>query len=273
MIECLTTTWGAANLCIIKHTRYPRIRDAREETMARTRILLLNTSRAPILVPKTNPRALRPFTPPDTVIEVSWPRRWYSTIGDEASFGRTVPHVMEQVDRHKKDYDAIVVNHHSDGGIEALRVMVDVPVVGMGEAIVWMAAYLVERFSMVTMYEGNRRLDRKVFHKMGLSSRLASLRVPEAEIRGMEGDAFEDKNLPATAEIIAGQCVKCVVEDGAEAVILGGSLMGYFMPDLPGDVRRRLAAEGHPDVPVIEPMATGLHLAKMLVDLGLRRLP
>ena len=81
---------------------------------------------------------------------------------------------MEQVDRHKKDYDAIVVNHHSDGGIEALRVMVDVPVVGMGEAIVWMAAYLVERFSMVTMYEGNRRLDRKVFHKMGLSSRLAS---------------------------------------------------------------------------------------------------
>ena len=49
--------------------------------------------------------------------------------------------------------------------------------------------------------------------------------------------------------------------------------MGYFMPDLPGDVRRRLAAEGHPDVPVIEPMATGLHLAKMLVDLGLRRLP
>ena len=69
--------------------------------------------------------------------------------------------------------------------------MVDVPVVGMGEAIVWMAAYLVERFSMVTMYEGNRRLDRKVFHKMGLSSRLASLRVPEAEIRGMEGDAFE----------------------------------------------------------------------------------
>ena len=59
---------------------------------------------------KTNPRALRPFTPPDTVIEVSWPRRWYSTIGDEASFGRTVPHVMEQVDRHKKDYEAIVVN-------------------------------------------------------------------------------------------------------------------------------------------------------------------
>ena len=237
------------------------------------RILLLNTSINPEIVQWTTPERLRPLLPPDTKLEISWPRRWYQRIQNNRSFGEAVPHIMAQVTRHRKGYDAIVVNHHSDGGVEAVRDMVGVPVVGMGEAIVWLASYLVDNFSMVTFGEGMRRLDRNIVQRMGLLDRLVSIRVPLRELSQMEGGAFQEKNLPTTKEMIIQECMKAVVEDGAQAVILGGSVVGYIMPGITQEIQQRLAGEGYPTIPIIEPMSTALYLAKMLADLGLRRLP
>ena len=246
--------------------------------MASTRILLLNTSRPPALHGRTSAKTLRPFLPADTDVRISWPPRWQNPIVDEASFARGVPHIMGQVERYRGNYDAIVVNHHSDGGIEAVRVMVDVPVVGIGEAQAWIAGYLVDRFSIVTFGDGHRRLDRKIVRNVGLLDRLASIRVPNEELAqftggGFLGGVFDDENLPRTQEIIIGQCVKAVEEDGAQAVLLGGSPVGYLMPKLASEAKKRLADRGHGEIPIIEPMSAAFHLAKMMVGLGLRKLP
>ena len=238
-----------------------------------TRILLLHTCRDPGVVRRTTKERLRSFLPSDIEVEFSWPRRWYQKIVDERSFGQAVPHIMAQVERHRKDYDAIVVNHHSDGGIEAVREMVGVPVVGMGEASVWMAGYLVDRFSMVTFGEGMRRIDKKIIQKMGLLSRLASIRVPLAELGQMEGDFFSEQNLPKLQKVIVQQCLKTAAEDGAQAVVIGGSGVAWHMPRITQDIQEGLAEEGFANIPIIEPNATAFHLAKMMVDLGLRRLP
>ena len=244
--------------------------------MSMTRILLLNTSRGPTLLGRTTAKTLRPLLPPNTQVKVSWPRRWYESIHDETSHGRAVTHIIAQVDRHRKDYDAVVVNHHSDGGIEAVRGMVEVPVVGIGESTVWLARYLVDRFSMITFATDMRKMDKRIVQKMGLLSGLVSIRVPVAELSqlgGVMGGAFQEENLPTTREVIIQQCIKAVAEDGAEAVILGGSPVGYLMPGIEREAQRRLADEGYPNIPVIEPLSTAFHMAKMLVDLGLRRLP
>ncbi len=245
--------------------------------MAVTRILLLNTSRPAALHGRTTPKTLRPFLPPDTEVKISWPPRWKHAIVDEPSFALAVPHIMAQVERYRGNYNAVVVNHHSDGGIEAVRAMVEVPVVGIGEAQAWTAGYLVNRFSIVTFGDGHRRLDWKIVRNMGLLDRLASIRVPHEELAqfksdGFMGGVFDDENLPKTQEIIIGQCIKAVEEDGAQAVLLGGSPVGYLMPELASEAKRRLAERGHGEVPIIEPMSTAFHLAKMMVDLGLRKL-
>ena len=246
--------------------------------MASTTILLLATAKPPSLANRTSPKTLKPLLPADTNVKIVWPTSWENPVVDEASFARSAPHVMAQVERYKGDYDAIVVNHHSDGGIEAVRVMVDVPVVGIGEAQAWIAGYLVDRFSIVTFGDGHRRLDRKIVRNVGLLDRLASIRVPTEELAqftsaGFLGGVFDKENLPKTQEIIIGQCVKAVEEDGAQAVLLGGSPVGYLMPNLVAETKKRLADRGHGEIPIIEPMSTAFHLAKMMVGLGLRKLP
>lgn len=113
-------------------------------------------------------------------------------------------------------FDAVVLACFGDPGLEALRELAPVPVVGMAEASIQAACRLGGRFGIVTGGSGWAPILREFVAIRGLTNRLAcihTLAPTGADIaRDPEG------SLPA----LAAACAQAA-NDGADAVILGGA--------------------------------------------------
>lgn len=143
---------------------------------------------------------------------------------------------------------AVCVGCFYDPGIRELREVLDVPVIGIGEASYHVAAPLAHRFSVLV---GRRKWIPKMADNAslyGFERRIASWRVVDISVAELHRDA--DRALAAVLE--AGR--RAVEEDGAEALILGCAAM----EDLAGGVQAALG------VPVVDPVLAGFKVAEML---------
>jgi len=151
-------------------------------------------------------------------------------------------------------YDAIIIGCYGDPGIQAAREIVDIPVIGPGESSMLIACLLGYSFSIVTILESVVAPLRELSIRLGVSSRLASIRaigVPVLELASREG-VMEHM-------IRTGQQAK--EEDGADVLILGCMTMAFL------DVSREL--QGKLGIPVVNPVQSSLKIAETLVDMGL----
>lgn len=166
-----------------------------------------------------------------------------------------VPSTLELVKQAEKEgCDAVVLACFSDPGLEAAREIVSIPVVGIEEAALHVAAMLGHRFSIMTSL--CQRVPSKTEHvaKLGLQSRLAS--VCPLNMSVLEMDA-EPERAKARIMEVAGAAVR---EDGAEVIVLGcAGLAGYAV-----DIQRELG------VVVLDPTPIALKIAELLVNLRLR---
>jgi len=166
-----------------------------------------------------------------------------------------IPPTLELVRNAERDgYDAVVLACFSDPGLEAARELVSIPVVGIEEATLHLAAQLGYRFTILT--SRHQRVPTKTEHvvKRGLESRLASVRPLEMSV--LEMDAEPEQTKSRILEV-AGAAVR---EDGAEVIILGcAGLAGHA-----AYMERELG------VVVLDPSPVALLTAEMLVRLGLR---
>jgi allantoin racemase len=166
-----------------------------------------------------------------------------------------IPPTLELVKQAEKEgYDAVVLACFSDPGLEAAREAVSIPVVGIEESTLHMAAMLGHKFSIMT--SRCQRVPSRMEHvvRLGLESRLASVRPLEMSV--LEMDA-EPERAKARIMEVAGAAVQ---QDGAEVIILGcAGLAGYA-----GDIERELG------VVVLDPTPIALKTAELLVSLGLR---
>lgn len=152
-------------------------------------------------------------------------------------------------------YDAICIDTMSDSGANALRSMLDIPVVTPGKASYLMALLLGNRFSVLTQWDGWIALYKKGVQEYGLADHLASIRsinVPP-DVENLLGGK-EEVVFPKLRD--AGlQCV----EDGADVICLGSTTMhqshAYLSENLP--------------VPVINPGPLTYKLAEALLGLKL----
>jgi len=153
-------------------------------------------------------------------------------------------------------YDAVCIDTMSDSGMNALRSVLDIPVIGPGRASFMTALMLGNRFSVVTQWDGWIPLYRKGSQEYGVADRLASIRsinvMPDVEnlLGGKEEVVFP--KLVACA-------MRCIEEDGAEVILLGSTTMhqahGHMAANLP--------------VPVINPGPLTYKLAECVLGLGL----
>ena len=153
-------------------------------------------------------------------------------------------------------YDAVCIDTMSDSGMNALRSVLDIPVIGPGRASFMTALMLGNRFSVVTQWDGWIPLYRKGTREYGVADRLASIRsinvMPDVEnlLGGKEEVVFP--KLVACA-------MRCIEEDGAEVILLGSTTMhqahGHMASNLP--------------VPVINPGPLTYKLAECVLGLGL----
>lgn len=159
------------------------------------------------------------------------------------------------LDAADEGYDALCIDTMSDSGANALRSVLDIPVVTPGKASYLTALMLGHHFSVLTQWDGWIPLYKKGVQEYGLTDHLVSVRSinvpPDVEnlLGGKEEDVFpklRDAGL---------QCVA----DGADVICLGSTTMhqshAYLTEQLP--------------VPVINPGPLSYKLAETLLALGL----
>lgn len=155
----------------------------------------------------------------------------------------------------EEGYDAVCIDTMSDSGADALRSVLDIPVIAPAQSSYLMALLLGSRFGILTQWKPWMNLYRKSLQTYGLADKCVGIRSPDIEpdVANLLGGKKE-KVLPLFLEQ-----ARLLVEDGAHAICLGSTTMHqsatYLSEKLP--------------VPVINPGPLTYKLAETVLGLGL----
>jgi allantoin racemase len=122
--------------------------------------------------------------------------------------------MLEVVAGYTQPFDAVVVACFGDPGLEALRLLVRVPVVGIGAASFTQAAFSSDRFAIVTPAVGTPERYAAVAASMGLTRQFLGTYQTQLSVADFES---EDPAVLDTLVLHAQQAVK----DGAECLLFG----------------------------------------------------
>jgi len=163
------------------------------------------------------------------------------------------PEILRLVKQEGEEADAIVINCFADPAVDAAREVVEKVVVGPAETSMSVALHLGSKFSVISTFANSAPWVRLQVAKFGVESRLASAIGVDIPVLELEKDSTK-----AVDEIVRA-AQEAIDRDGAEVIVLGCTGMAC----LAQKIRQRLT------VPVIEPAATALKMAELLVKLGL----
>ena len=122
--------------------------------------------------------------------------------------------MLEAVAAYTEPFDAVVVACFGDPGVDALRFLVHVPVVGIGAASFTQAAFSSQRFAIVTPSVGTPERYAAVAAAMGVSRQFLGTYQTDLSVVDFEsGDPMVLETLVAHAER--------AVKDGAECLLFG----------------------------------------------------
>ena len=165
-----------------------------------------------------------------------------------------IPPTLELVKKaNQEGYDAVILACFSDPGLDAAKEISEIPVVGIEEATLHMAAMLGAKFSIMT--PRRQRIPSKVehVHLRGLSHFLASVRSLDLTVAETEADPVKTKQRLIEVAKLA------VEKDGAEVIIMGCAGMAGYAPEI----------EQTLNIKVLDPSAVALKTAEAMADLGL----
>ncbi|MDH3734251.1 MAG: aspartate/glutamate racemase family protein [Gemmatimonadota bacterium] len=166
----------------------------------------------------------------------------------------SVPGLIEAAPQLEAEgFDAIIIGCFGDPGLAPARELVDIPVVGPGEAAGHIAAQLGLRFGILTVVHEVVPAIWRQMRQHGLDGAIADVRavdVPVLELRERADEVL------ATLEAEASRAIGA----GADAFVLGCMTMGFL------DVARSL--QGRVGVPVVNPVLAALKTAETMVSLG-----
>jgi allantoin racemase len=190
----------------------------------------------------------------DAVVDVVNPPGAPPAIESALDEAACVPPMLELVrDAQRRGYHAVVIACFSDPGLDAVREATDLPVVGIQDAAMHLAAQLGYRFSVLTTLAHRAPLRERAALLAGLDRRLASCRPLDLPVL----DTIVNRERVLEKIVCVGR--QAIDADGAEVLVLGCAGLG----DLAGRASDALG------VPVIDPNAAALKLCETLVDLRL----
>ena len=164
-----------------------------------------------------------------------------------------VPGLLQEIARGEREgVRAAVIACFDDTGLDAARAMASIPVIGICEAALAMAALVAQRISVVTTTERSRVPIEALVRRYGMAERT---RVRAADIPVL---SLEDPASGAERKLSA-EIARAIAEDHAEAIVLGCA----GMANLAVAYRQRF------DLPVIEGVSAAVKQAEALVSLGL----
>ena len=200
-------------------------------------------------------RELERVKRPETVVTVENPA--HGPLSIESAYDEVLagPGIIELVRKaNAEGYDAILLACFADPALDAAREISQIPVIGIEEATLHIAAMLGHKFSILTSSE--RRVSTRELHVRLRNVENAFASAPVLGMSVLEMDADPEKAKARAIELAR----KAIEEDGAEVIILGcAGLAGYA-----DEIARRSGAV------VLDPTAVAFKIAEALVDLGLR---
>ena len=152
--------------------------------------------------------------------------------------------------QNRTNYDGIIVAGFSDVGVDAMKEILEIPVLGIAESSYHLAALLGHRFSVLTGTSKWTPPKHDYVKALGVEGKVASFR---SYTEWDTNDLFEElkRRLIKVARI-------CIEEDGAEVIVLGGGpLVGYGK-----------LIEAELGIPVIDPTLATFKLMESVIDLG-----
>jgi len=167
------------------------------------------------------------------------------------------PHIIATAEQLvKSGVNSIIISCFGDPAVGALREIFDIPVVGPAEASIAIALNLGGKFSIITILENGISMLEECVQRMGLGSRLASIRAI-----GIRPDNLE-KNVQKTAAAVSRQVKIAIERDHAATIIIGCN-----SPEMAfeADRLRKLFP-----IPIINPIRAAVNMAESLVRQNLR---
>lgn len=167
-----------------------------------------------------------------------------------------VPATLRGIVQAEHDgFDAVIIGCFGDPGLEAARELVDIPVIGPGEASLLTAAGLGHRFSVVTILDNVVASQEHQAHRAGVLGKLASVEAIGIPVLDLMGDR------DATIEGVVAAGRRAIERHRADTLMLGCMTLSFMgIGDL---VSAELG------VPVLEANRVALKSAESLVSLGL----
>jgi allantoin racemase len=156
-------------------------------------------------------------------------------------------------------YDAVCIETITDGGLDALRSALSIPVLSAGQASYLTAMQLGRKFSIIVVWKGFRLAHERTLRMHGLEAHCASIRdlgmnpadVNFADMFGNREREYFDS--------IANVAKQAAETDGADTVILGSTTM----------YKARDYVSKHLPFPVIEPAVALYKMTESVLSLGL----
>jgi|SRR5262245_25198715 len=152
----------------------------------------------------------------------------------------------------QRGFDALIIGCYSDPGIDALRELLVIPVVGPGAASLYLAAQLGTRIAVLTPSPRGRGRVAARLRALGIQSLLASVRAVHLSVMDLALQA------PGALDKAARAARAAVDEDGADVLVLGCMSMAF----LPGVCEALRECAG---VPVVNPVIAALKTAEAVL--------
>jgi Asp/Glu/hydantoin racemase len=151
-------------------------------------------------------------------------------------------------------YDVFVVGSVQDPGLEEARSLLDIPVVGYGEAAMHFACLLGSRFTVIAFQAGfDQMMDLRI-KRLGLSERALPTMLMDADF------AAVGKGLDGSVELVERFCdvARTAIRSGCEAIIPGQLYLSEAIA--------RAGITRIDEVPVVDGLTATLKMAEAMVD-------
>ncbi|AZV77968.1 aspartate/glutamate racemase family protein [Parasedimentitalea marina] len=212
------------------------------------KILVINPNTTASMTKKIA-TAARAVARPDTEIVAANSQNGPSSIQGFLDVATCIPGLLEEVALHP-DVDAIIIACFDDTGVDAVRTLVSVPVLGIGEAAYHAASMIATKFSVITTLSRSVPGLENNLMRYGLVQKCARVRATDIPVLKLEeGD-------PATLFKIRSEIRETIEQDNAEAIVLGCAGMANLMAQLSKEF----------GLPVIDGVAAGITFAEALVN-------
>ena len=195
----------------------------------------------------------------DTVIDIhglSPPDRHFHPITEFRGAHQTIRNAIRA---EKEGYDAFVIGHFPDPGLQECRGAVDIPVIGLGEATLLHGCMLGRRIGLITINPVFVPIIEAQVIAYGLQQRVVGVTAIEADVdRFMR--AFEEPKIEEQVRSEFEALVGPYVAAGADVIIpSGGMPMLLFAQRQPFTVSGAVVLEGIAAVLKTAEMAVAMH--------------